>query len=174
MSIDRISALTFAISSAMTGAAGVLFGVLFSSITPYIGAGIGFKAIAIVLFGGLGSLPGAVVGGLILGLVESLAVGYLATTYRDAFAFATMILILLVRPEGLLGLRLPERRIGLHFARLFPIEIQVVRVRQEYVSHCGYCNAMVTGSALVTPPTCACTAIAPPGVTPAGTTTLSW
>jgi branched-chain amino acid transport system permease protein len=103
VSIDRISALTFAISSAMTGAAGVLFGVLFSSITPYFGAGIGFKAIAIVLFGGLGSLPGAVVGGLILGLVESLAVGYLATTYRDAFAFATMILILLVRPGGLFG-----------------------------------------------------------------------
>ncbi|HTU01752.1 MAG TPA: branched-chain amino acid ABC transporter permease [Candidatus Sulfotelmatobacter sp.] len=103
VSIDRVSALTFAVSSALTGAAGVLFGVLFSSITPYIGGGIGFKALAIVLFGGLGSLPGAVVGGLILGLVESLAVGYLATTYRDAFAFATMILILLVRPSGLFG-----------------------------------------------------------------------
>lgn len=103
VSIDRISALTFAISSALTGAAGVLFGVIFSSITPYIGGNIGFKALAIVLFGGLGSLPGAVVGGLILGLVESLAVGYLATTYRDAFAFATMILILLVKPTGLFG-----------------------------------------------------------------------
>ncbi|PYM91326.1 MAG: branched-chain amino acid ABC transporter permease [Candidatus Rokuibacteriota bacterium] len=98
--------LTFAIASALAGAAGVLLAWNFTALSPFFGVRVGLKGLAIMLLGGLGNVTGAMVGGLIVGVVEVLSVAYLASSYRDAFAFAVMILILLVRPTGLLGARL--------------------------------------------------------------------
>jgi branched-chain amino acid transport system permease protein len=107
--VNTVSAYTVAFASALAGAAGVLLGLTIPAIDPYVGEHLQFKALAIVLFGGLGSIPGAVLGGLLLGLVEALAAGYLASSYRDLFAFMTMAIILLFRPWGLLGRRFTER-----------------------------------------------------------------
>jgi branched-chain amino acid transport system permease protein len=107
--VNLISAQTVALASALAGAAGVLLGLTIPAIDPYVGEHLQFKALAIVLFGGLGSIPGAVIGGLLLGFVEAMAAGYLATSYRDLFAFVTMVVILFFRPSGLLGRRLVER-----------------------------------------------------------------
>lgn len=107
--VNAVSAQTVAIASALAGAAGVLLGLTLPAIDPYVGEHLQFKALAVVLFGGLGSVPGAVLGGLLLGLVEALAAGYLETSYRDLFAFAAMVLILSFRPAGLLGRRPVER-----------------------------------------------------------------
>ena len=103
VNVPRTSAGTFALSSALTGAGGVLFGLIYASFNPYFGGIIGIKALAVVLLGGLGSLSGAAIGGLLLGLVEALATGYLPTSWENAFAFGLMMLILLVRPGGLAG-----------------------------------------------------------------------
>lgn len=107
--VNAISAQTVAIASALAGAAGVLLGLTIPAIDPYVGEHLQFKALAVVLFGGLGSLPGAVLGGVLLGFVEAMAAGYLATSYRDLFAFMTMVVILFFRPSGLFGRRLVER-----------------------------------------------------------------
>ncbi|MBA4790253.1 MAG: branched-chain amino acid ABC transporter permease [Rhizobiales bacterium] len=107
--VKSVSAQTVAIASALAGAAGVLLGLTLPAIDPYVGEHLQFKALAVVLFGGLGSVPGAVLGGLLLGLVEAMAAGYLETSYRDLFAFAAMVLILTFRPAGLLGRRPVER-----------------------------------------------------------------
>ena len=98
--------VTFAIASALAGAAGVLLAWNFAGLSPFFGVKVGLKGLAIMLLGGLGNVAGAMVGGLIIGVVEVLSVAYLASSYRDAFAFAVMILILLVRPTGLFGARL--------------------------------------------------------------------
>jgi branched-chain amino acid transport system permease protein len=98
--------VTFAIASALAGAAGVLLAWNFTGLSPFFGVKVGLKGLAIMLLGGLGNVTGAMVGGLIIGVVEVLSVAYLASSYRDAFAFAVMILILLVRPTGLFGARL--------------------------------------------------------------------
>ena len=102
---DRIILLTFAIASALGGAAGVLVGLAFNAISPFMGIDMGVKGLAIMLLGGLGNIHGAMVGGMVLGVIEVLSVAYLASSYRDAFAFAVMILILLLRPQGLFGSR---------------------------------------------------------------------
>ena len=107
--VNAISAQTVALASAFAGVAGVLLGLTIPAIDPYVGEHLQFKALAIVLFGGLGSMPGAIVGGLLLGLVEAIAAGYLATSYRDLFAFMTMVVILFFRPAGLLGQKSAER-----------------------------------------------------------------
>jgi branched-chain amino acid transport system permease protein len=101
--VDSITVLTFAIASALGGAAGVLVGLSFNAISPFMGIDMGVKGLAIMLLGGLGNLHGAMVGGLILGVIEVLSVAYLASSYRDAFAFGVMIAILLFRPQGLFG-----------------------------------------------------------------------
>jgi len=102
---DRVILATFAVASALAGAAGVLVGLAFNAISPFMGIDMGVKGLAIMLLGGLGNIYGAMVGGLLLGAVEVLSVAYLASSYRDAFAFGVMILILLVRPQGLFGSR---------------------------------------------------------------------
>jgi branched-chain amino acid transport system permease protein len=100
---NRIILLTFAVASALGGAAGVLVGLGFNAISPFMGIDIGVKGLAIMLLGGLGNVQGAMVGGLILGVIEVLSVAYLASSYRDAFAFLVMIAVLLFRPQGLFG-----------------------------------------------------------------------
>ena len=101
--INRIIVLTFMIASALAGAAGVLVGMAYNYISPYMGAQMAGKGFAIMLLGGLGNITGAMLGGLILGVAEILSVGYLTSSYRDAFAFGVMILILIFKPSGLFG-----------------------------------------------------------------------
>lgn len=106
VNVNRIIALTFLTASALAGAAGVLVGLVYSAVSPYMGVTMGLKGLVIMLLGGLGNVTGAMVGGLILGEIEVLSVGYLASSYRDAFSFGVLIFIMLLRPSGLLGLRL--------------------------------------------------------------------
>lgn len=100
---DRIILMTFAISSALGGAAGVLVGLSFNAISPFMGVDMGIKGLAAMLLGGLGNIYGAMLGGLIIGMVEVLSVAYLASSYRDAFAFVIIIAVLLLRPQGIFG-----------------------------------------------------------------------
>jgi branched-chain amino acid transport system permease protein len=114
--VDRIISLTFFVGGAMGGAAGVLFGLHYSLINPYSGFGPGLKAFTAAVLGGIGNIPGAVLGGLVLGLMEAFAASYLAlltngafgAEYKDVFAFAILILILIFRPKGLLGEKVRE------------------------------------------------------------------
>lgn len=99
--VDRVVIVTFALASALGGIAGVLVGMAFNAISPFMGVQMVTKGLAIMLIGGLGSIYGAMAGGLILGIVEVLSVAYLASSYRDAFAFGLMIVILLIKPRGL-------------------------------------------------------------------------
>jgi branched-chain amino acid transport system permease protein len=101
VNVDRVIIVTFAVASALGGMAGVLVGMAFNAISPFMGVQMVIKGLAIMLIGGLGSIYGAMVGGLILGVVEVLSVAYFDSSYRDAFAFGLMIVILLIKPRGL-------------------------------------------------------------------------
>ena len=103
VNIDRVIAITFAIGSGLAGAAGVLAGIYFNAVQPYMGTMAGLKAFAAAVVGGIGSIPGAMVGGLVIGLTEMLAPTVNLSQYKDAFAFAILILVLLFKPTGLLG-----------------------------------------------------------------------
>ncbi len=100
---DRIITFTFAIGCALAAAAGVLVGLYLPRVDPLMGLIPGLKAFVAAVLGGIGNIPGAMVGGLVMGIAETMVVGYLAPTYRDAIAFAILILILLFKPGGLLG-----------------------------------------------------------------------
>jgi branched-chain amino acid transport system permease protein len=110
--VDRIISLTFIIGSALAGAAGLLVGVTYGQIKQPADASwilYGLKAFVAAVIGGIGNLPGAMLGGLLLGLSEQFVAGYISTTFRDAIAFGLLIVILLVRPSGLLGRRVVEK-----------------------------------------------------------------
>ena len=109
VNVSAVVVLVFFVASALAGAAGVLVGLAYNSVHPFIGVQMGIKGLVVMLLGGLGNVPGAMVGGLVLGILEVLGVAYFASSYRDAFAFGAVMLMLLARPEGLLGLRLPRR-----------------------------------------------------------------
>ena len=111
MGIDsnRIISLTFGIGSSLAAAAGVLVGIYYNSIDPLMGIMPGLKAFVAAVLGGIGILPGAVVGGLILGVIEALVAGFISSTFRDAAAFAILILVLLFRPTGLFGKNTKEK-----------------------------------------------------------------
>jgi branched-chain amino acid transport system permease protein len=100
---DRIISFTFALGSALAAAAGVLVAMRIPRIDPLMGILVGLKAFVAAVLGGIGNIPGAVLGGLLIGITETLVVGYINPTYKDAVAFAILILILLFRPSGLLG-----------------------------------------------------------------------
>ena len=106
---DRVIAFTFALGSAMAAAGGILYASNYPSIDPLMGTLPGMKAFVAAVLGGIGNIAGAAVGGLVLGLVETGVVAFGGSTYRDAVAFAVLILILLLRPEGLLGRRIAEK-----------------------------------------------------------------
>lgn len=106
---DRVISYTFMLGSALAGAAGVLVGLTYPKIEPLMGVMPGLKAFVAAVLGGIGNMTGAVVGALTLGLAEELLVGYWAPTYRDALAFAILILILLFKPAGLFGTRRAEK-----------------------------------------------------------------
>jgi len=101
--VDRVIAWSFFISSALGGAAGVLFGLAFNAIQPDMGRGVELKGLAVIILGGMGSMPGAVLAGFLLGLTEVLVVAYLGASWRDAISFAGLFLILVLRPRGLFG-----------------------------------------------------------------------
>jgi branched-chain amino acid transport system permease protein len=103
INVNRIIFLSFAVASALGGVAGVLLGLNFNAISPLMGKMVGLKGLTIIILGGMGNITGAMVGGLFLGFVEVLSVGYLTSSYRDAVAFALMFLVLLIKPMGLFG-----------------------------------------------------------------------
>ena len=110
--VDRIISLTFIIGSALAGAGGLLVGLTYGQLKQPADASwilYGLKAFVAAVIGGIGNLPGAMLGGLLLGLAEQLVAGFVSTTFRDAIAFALLIVILLVRPSGLLGRRVVEK-----------------------------------------------------------------
>jgi branched-chain amino acid transport system permease protein len=102
INIEHIYILTFALGAALAGAAGSLYGIIFP-FNPYIGALPTIKAFAIIILGGLGSIPGAIIGGLLYGIAEQSAVIFLGGIWRDAVAFALLIAVLILRPKGLFG-----------------------------------------------------------------------
>ena len=106
---DRIISITFGIGSSLAAVAGVLVGVYYNSIDPLMGIMPGLKAFVAAVLGGIGSLPGAVVGGLILGVVEAFVSGFVSSTFRDAAAFAILILVLLFKPTGIFGKNTKEK-----------------------------------------------------------------
>lgn len=103
INVDRVTAVTFAISSALGAVAGALFAMNVNSAQLTMGSAIELKGLAVIIVGGMGSLPGALVGGLVLGLAEVFAVQYIGSSWRDLIAFGLLFVILLVRPEGLFG-----------------------------------------------------------------------
>ena len=117
INVNRIISLTFLIGGAMGGAAGVLFGVQYGLINPYSGFIPGLKAFTAAVLGGIGNIPGAMIGGIVLGLLEAFAASYLSlltggafgAEYKDIFAFSILIVILIFRPRGLLGEIVRER-----------------------------------------------------------------
>src|SRR6516225_4307071 len=94
---------TFFLGSALAGVAGVMGGLLFNQVTPTIGFVVGLKAFTAAVVGGIGSIPGAMLGGLLIGVAESMITGYVSSTYTNLFVFALLIVVMLVRPSGLLG-----------------------------------------------------------------------
>jgi branched-chain amino acid transport system permease protein len=103
ININAVIVLTFAIGSAMGAVAGILFAINYNSIDPFMGFNAGLKAFTAAVLGGIGNIYGAMIGGILLGLFEGIGAGYISSMYRDAFAFGVLILVLIFRPEGLLG-----------------------------------------------------------------------
>jgi branched-chain amino acid transport system permease protein len=109
INVNRVILITFIIGSALAGAAGVLYGVAYPKIDPLLGLLPGLKAFIAAVLGGIGNITGAVIGAIILGLSETYVAGYISSTYRDALAFVILIVVLLVRPGGLLGSKKIEK-----------------------------------------------------------------
>jgi branched-chain amino acid transport system permease protein len=106
---DIVISFTFGLGSALAGAAGILFAVNYPAIDPLMGILPGLKAFVAAVLGGIGNLPGAALGAIIIGVTETLVAGYISSTYRDAIAFGILILILLVKPSGLFGKKEVEK-----------------------------------------------------------------
>ena len=107
--VSRVIAVTFFLGSVLAAFAGVLTGLYYSQISFLMGFLIGLKAFTAAVLGGIGNIPGAVLGGFLLGILEGLAAGYFSSRWKDVVAFAILIIILVVRPRGLLGERVVER-----------------------------------------------------------------
>jgi branched-chain amino acid transport system permease protein len=103
INVDGIISITFAVGSALAGAAGVLYATAFPQVYFAMGIIPGLKAFVAAVLGGIGSIPGALVGGLIIGEAEVLSAAYISTPMRDAVAFSILVLVLLVRPTGIFG-----------------------------------------------------------------------
>jgi branched-chain amino acid transport system permease protein len=103
INVNHTISITFAIGSALAGIAGVLVAISYPSITPYMGVMPGLKAFVAAVLGGIGSIPGALIGGIVIGLLETLSKAYISTNFSDAIVFGVLIIILLIKPSGLLG-----------------------------------------------------------------------
>ncbi|MGN0322643.1 MAG: branched-chain amino acid ABC transporter permease [Oliverpabstia sp.] len=109
INVNATIALTFAIGSALAAIAGVLLCSAYPSLTPYTGAMPGIKAFVAAVFGGIGSIPGALIGGILLGIIEIMGKAYISSQMADAIVFAVLIIVLLVKPAGLLGKNIQEK-----------------------------------------------------------------
>ena len=109
INIDRIIILVFLIGSALGGAAGTLVGLLFTQVDYYVGFQAGLKGFTAAVLGGIGNISGAMLGGILLGLLESLATTFFPAAYKDVVTFVILILVLIFRPWGLIGKKLPEK-----------------------------------------------------------------
>ncbi|MDR0653176.1 MAG: branched-chain amino acid ABC transporter permease [Synergistaceae bacterium] len=111
VSVNRIIALTFAIGSGLAAVAGIMWALRYPKVEPLMGFTPGFKAFIAAVFGGVGSIPGAMLGGLALGFIEIMSVAFFPTLsgYKDAFAFVLLVIILLVKPTGLMGEKLEDK-----------------------------------------------------------------
>jgi branched-chain amino acid transport system permease protein len=103
INVDRVIVATFAIGGVLAGAAGVMFGLVFFSIFHLMGFVAGLKGFTAAVVGGIGSIPGAMVGGLVIGLAEAFSAGYISSTFQDLIVFSILIAVMLIRPTGLLG-----------------------------------------------------------------------
>jgi len=109
VNVNATISLTFAIGSGLAAIAGVLLCSAYPSLTPYTGAMPGIKAFVAAVFGGIGSIPGAMVGGILLGIIEILGKAYISSQVADAIVFAVLIIVLLVKPTGLFGKNIQEK-----------------------------------------------------------------
>ena len=109
INVNTVISLTFAIGSALAGIAGVLVAITYPTIDPYMGMMPGLKAFVAAVLGGIGSIPGALLGGILMGSIETLTKAYISTSLSDAIAFSILIIILLVKPTGLLGEKTNEK-----------------------------------------------------------------
>lgn len=107
--VNRTIAITFAIGSALAAVAGALLCSTYPSLTPYTGSMPGIKAFVAAVFGGIGSIPGALIGGVLLGVIENLSKAYISSQLSDAIVFSVLIIVLLVRPTGILGKKITEK-----------------------------------------------------------------
>ncbi len=103
INVDRIISLTFGIGSALAAAGGVLYGIAYPQINPFMGIMPGLKAFVAAVLGGIGNIPGAMLGAVIMGVVETTTSAFVSSTMRDAIAFSILIIVLIVKPTGLLG-----------------------------------------------------------------------
>lgn len=106
---DRVISIAFVIGSALAGAGGVMFGMYYNTINFHDGYLAGLKAFTAAVFGGIGNIPGAMIGGILLGVLEGLGAGYLSSEWKNVFAFFILIIILLFRPSGILGSRVVKK-----------------------------------------------------------------
>ena len=101
--VDRVIAFTFLVGSALAGAAGVMTGIVFQNVQPYMGFGAGLKAFTAAVVGGIGNITGAMVGGVVIGVAEALTTGYLSSAFQDLIVLSVLIVFMLFRPTGILG-----------------------------------------------------------------------
>lgn len=109
INVNGVISVTFFIGSALAGAAGILVGVLYNTAEPYMGMMPGLKAFIAAVLGGIGVIPGAMIGGIVMGLVETFTKAYVSTKLSDAIVFGILILVLLVKPSGILGKNVSEK-----------------------------------------------------------------
>ena len=109
INVNGTIALTFAIGSALAAIAGALLCSSYPALSPYTGAMPGIKAFVAAVFGGIGSIPGAMIGGILLGIIENLSKAYISSQLSDAIVFAVLILVLLIRPTGIMGKKINEK-----------------------------------------------------------------
>jgi len=103
INVDRVISFTFALGSSLGAMAGIMVAMYYNSMSAMMGYNAGVKAFAAAVLGGIGSVPGAMLGGIVLGIAETLGAGYISSEYRDGLGYAVMILVIIIRPSGLLG-----------------------------------------------------------------------
>jgi branched-chain amino acid transport system permease protein len=107
--VDRVIMTAFFIGSALAGAGGLIFGLYYNDTSSNIGFNAGLRAFTAAVLGGIGNVPGAMLGGVIIGVIEAMGGGYLATEWTDVIIFSILVLVLVIRPAGLLGRLAPNK-----------------------------------------------------------------